>query len=311
MEPGIRDRARGTLLGLAVGDALGAAVEFQPPGTFEKVVGHHGGAPWGIPAGAWTDDTSMALALADSVAKAGWDLDDQMRRYVRWWRDGAYSVIDRCFDIGGTTASALTQFIRRPDARSAASTSERSAGNGCIMRLAPVPVRFHPLFPDQLEEVCRYARESSLTTHAAPQCVSASEGLTVILAGLIHGLDRRTVLDPSWPPMVELRRIRPPHREVAAVWDGSFRVKDPPEIRAGGYVVACLEAALWAFDRESDFRSAVLAAVNLGNDSDTVGAVCGQLAGARWGESGIPNDLLDGLVRREMIETALDGLLEY
>ena len=112
------DRKRGALLGLAVGDALGAAVEFKPPGTFEPVTDYRAGGPHGLSAGEWTDDTSMALALADSIiTHAGWDLNDQARRYVSWWREGEYSVNGRCFDIEITIRAALSRFERTGDAQ--------------------------------------------------------------------------------------------------------------------------------------------------------------------------------------------------
>jgi len=143
----VDNRRRGALLGLAIGDALGAAVEFSPPGTFEPVTGFRAGGPHRLEAGEWTDDTSMALALAASIAEVGWDLNDQSRRYVRWWRHGEYSVTGRCFDIGFTIRAALLRFQQTGDARSSASTSEGASGNGSIMRLAPVPIRFVHLFP--------------------------------------------------------------------------------------------------------------------------------------------------------------------
>ena len=123
----MRDRQRGTLIGLAVGDALGAAVEFHTPGTFRPVTGYRGDGPHGLRPGEWTDDTSMALALADSIATAGWDAADQMRRYVAWYRDGDYSVIGRCFDIGVTTAEALTRFERGTPALECGDEDEYSA----------------------------------------------------------------------------------------------------------------------------------------------------------------------------------------
>ena len=147
------DRQLGTLIGLAVGDALGAAVEFQPPGTFEPVTGYRGGGPHGLALGEWTDDTSMALALADSIAEAAWDLNDQARRYVEWWQTGAYSVNGRCFDIGTTTAAALQRFQESGDARSSADHSEHASGNGSIMRLAPVPIRYSYMFPDGIGDL--------------------------------------------------------------------------------------------------------------------------------------------------------------
>ena len=304
------DHQRGCLLGLAVGDALGAAVEFQPPGSFKPVTGYRAGGPHGLGPGEWTDDTSMALALADSIAQVGWNLDDQARRYVDWWRNGAYSVIGRCFDIGITTRSSLVLFERDGDARNSGDRAERASGNGSIMRLAPVPFRYWDYFPDQIEQLATLATESSLPTHGSPQCLSACRYMALVLAGLMHGLDREEVLSSDWEPLEQLRRLEPLRPAVDAVASGSFRQLDPPAIQGSGYVVKSLEAALWAFHDAQDFREAVLKAVNLGDDADTTGAVCGQFAGAFWGEAGIPQEWLDGLAKREMLEQALAGLMD-
>jgi ADP-ribosyl-[dinitrogen reductase] hydrolase len=304
-----RDRQRGMLLGLAVGDALGAAVEFAAPGTFAAVSGYRGGGPHGLGPGEWTDDTSMALALADSIAAAGWDLNDQAARYVEWWRTGKYSVNSRLFDIGVTTRAALGRFERSGDARRSGDPSESASGNGSIMRLAPVPIAFAGWFPDRLADLIARAVESSIPTHASPQCLSACAGLAVLLAGLADGLPREVVLDPDWPVWRQVAALRPLHPAVEGILRGSYRAKAPPAIRGSGYVVDCLEAALWAFAGAASFPEAILRAVNLGDDADTTGAVCGQLAGACWGESGIPPEWLSGLARRDQIERALHGLL--
>ena len=124
----MNDRRRGALIGLAVGDALGAAVEFKSPGSFAPVTGYRSGGPLGLKAGEWTDDTSMALALADSMASVGWDLNDQAGRYVSWWKTGKYSVNGRCFDIGITTRSALSRFVASKNALDSGDASERSPG---------------------------------------------------------------------------------------------------------------------------------------------------------------------------------------
>jgi ADP-ribosyl-[dinitrogen reductase] hydrolase len=304
----VDDRRRGALLGLAVGDALGAAVEFSPPGTFEPVTGYRAGGPHGLKAGEWTDDTSMALALAASIAEVGWDLTDQTRRYVRWWRRGEYSVNGRCFDIGITTQAALARFESTGDARSSATRSESASGNGSIMRLAPVPIRFLHLFPDQIAALALLAVESSLPTHASPQCLSACRYFALILAGLMHGNDRDKVLDPDWEPLRRLRSAEGLHPDIDAVASGSFRHRSPPGIVGSGYVVRSLEAALWAFHAAADFREAVLKAVNLGDDADTTGAVCGQLAGAYWGVEGIPPDWLSDLARLEELDAAVRAI---
>ena len=178
-----------------------------------------------------------------------------------------------------------------------------------IMRLAPVPIRFVHLFPDRVPELVALAAESSLPTHASPQCLSACRYLALILAGLMHGVDRDEVLSPNWELLQRLRAVHQLHPAVDEVAAGSFRRRSPPEIVGRGYVVESLEAALWAFHAAEDFREAVLKAVNLGDDADTTGAVCGQLAGAYWGVAGIPLEWLDGLAKREELEQAVRAIM--
>lgn len=300
---------RGALIGLAVGDALGAAVEFSSPGSFAPVTGYRSGGPHRLNPGEWTDDTSMALALADSIATVGWDLNDQASRYVEWWKNGKYSVNGRCFDIGITTRRALHNFLASKDALASGDGSERASGNGSIMRLAPVPIRFASLYPDKLDELSRLADESSLPTHASEQRRSACRYLATVLAALLRGEDRRAVLSPNWKLLQILNDIKPLDPLIQRVAEGSFRQKQPPAIEGSGWVVKSLEAALWAFHNADSFEEAVLRAVNLGDDADTAGAICGQLAGAFWGESSIPGSLRSGLARMDMLENALAGIV--
>lgn len=132
-------RQHGCLLGLAIGDALGAAVEFRTPGSFEPVTGYRAGGPHGLDAGEWTDDTSMTLALVDSIASAGWDLNDQISRYVAWWRRGEYSVNSRCFDIGIATRTALANFERHGDARTSGARNQTAASADRRSRRRQIP----------------------------------------------------------------------------------------------------------------------------------------------------------------------------
>jgi len=305
----MNNRLRGALIGLAVGDALGAAIEFKSPGSFAPVTGYRNGGPHRLEAGEWTDDTSMALALADSIATVGWDLNDQASRYVQWWRTGKYSVNGRCFDIGITTRSALDNYVADKDALASGDRSERASGNGSIMRLAPVPIRYAHLYPTECKELSGLAEESSLPTHASEQCVSACRYLATVLAALIQGEDRDEVLCPDWKPLQLLNDIKPLHPLIQKVAQGSFRRKHPPAIQGLGWVVKSLEASLWAFHDAATFEEAVLRAVNLGDDADTTGAICGQLAGAFWGESNIPESLRSGLARMDMLENALAGIV--
>src|SRR4029453_10679884 len=140
--PTLEERYRGALIGLATGDALGATLEFKPPGTFEPISDMVGGGPFKLDPGQWTDDTSMARCLPKGLFECnGFDPIDQLSRYLRWKRDGHHSSIGRCFDIGDTVLAALARFERYSEPWSG-STEEHSAGNGSLMRLAPVPLFF-------------------------------------------------------------------------------------------------------------------------------------------------------------------------
>lgn len=286
------------LLGLAIGDALGAAVEFRRPGTFAPVTGYRAGGPHGLDPGEWTDDTSMALALADSLAARGMDPIDQSQRYVAWWRDGAYSVTGACFDIGNATRAALARFVQTGEL--GGDTADGSSGNGSIMRLAPVPIHFASLWPNDVAALAEQGAVSSRTTHASAKCLSACRWMTVALAALAAGTPREEVLATDFGLSL--------HPEIAKVVAGSYRGQPADAIRGSGYVVRSLEAALWAFHDAASFQDAVLAAVNLGDDADTTGAICGQLAGAFFGVDGIPPGWLAGLARSAWIEDAVARL---
>lgn len=289
------DRFRGALLGLAVGDALGTTVEFRPRGTFRPVTDMIGGGPFDLEPGQWTDDTSMALCLAASLAETGrFDLADQIDRYCRWHETGYLSSNGRCFDIGNTIRAALRRY-RATGNPAAGSTDPRSAGNGCIMRLAPVVLYFHP---DE-DRVARHAAESCLTTHGASECLEAASLLGRILARALAGQSKERILQTE---------IHESSREprVAAIENGDYLVKTESQIRGSGYVIDCLEAALWCFARTETFEAAVLAAANLGDDADTTAAVCGQVAGAFYGESGVPRRWIERLTMADEIRELAD-----
>ena len=199
------ERYRGCLLGLAAGDAVGTTLEFKSPGSFAPIEDMVGGGPFGLAPGQWTDDTSMALCLAESlVERKGFDPVDQLEKYVRWYREGYLS--------------------------------------------------------------------------STP----------------ISGYWEENPLSP----------------EIDEIADGSFRRREPPQIKGKGHVVKSLEAALWAFHRGDIFREGCLLAVNLGDDADTTGAVYGQLAGAFWGEKGIPESWRAKLAHRPLIESLAERLLD-
>lgn len=300
------DRYRGALLGLAAGDALGTTLEFRAPGTFEPVVEMTGGGPFGLRPGEWTDDTSMALCLAESlIERGGFDPSDQLNRYVRWRDEGHLASNGRCFDIGIRTNRSLEAYLasgeayreRHPDS---------DAGNGSLMRLAPVPL-FFALDPDAALE---RAADSSRTTHSARPCVDACRYFGGLIVSAVNGVEKRDLLAPLHAPVPGYWRTSQLHPEIDEVAAGSFARREPPEIRGSGHVVRCLEAALWAFARSDTFEKGCLLAVNLGDDADTTGAVFGQIAGAYYGAEGIPVRWREILARRELIISFADRLYE-
>lgn len=292
------DRARGALVGLAVGDAVGTTLEFRPPGSFEPIDDMVGGGPFGLEPGQWTDDTSMALCLADSIVTVGGlDVVDQLRRYVRWRDEGLWSSNGRCFDIGTTTAAQLRRFERtgqpvdpNPD--------EEHAANGSLMRLAPVPIAWHRSIPEAAER----SGASSRSTHAATRPVDCCRLYGAMVAAVVGGTPLDEVLAPTFWRWGDL------HPQVASVAAGSFREKEPPAIRGSGFCIDALEAALWAVHSAHDFRSAVLRAANLGDDADTTAAIAGQIAGAWWGWSGIPSEWRSKVTMADEITRLADDL---
>ena len=296
IEPEV-DRYRGALLGLAVGDALGAPLEFMQPGAFEPVTEMLGGGPHALLPGEWTDDTSMALCLAESLVQCrGFDAKDQLERYVRWWKYGHLSSTGLCFDIGLTTRAALEAF--QSTGEPSGLTSPDSAGNGSIMRLAPVPM-YYALSMDHAVE---YAAQSSVTTHASENAVSACRFMAAVIVRALWGADKEEVLAPAVVGGLS--------DEVKRVAFGSFRIFSPPHIRGSGYVVESLEAALWAFHNSDNFADGACLAVNLGEDADTTGAVYGQIAGAYYGASEIPERWIEALAHRNLITDFADRLYD-
>jgi ADP-ribosyl-[dinitrogen reductase] hydrolase len=293
-----RDRARGALIGLAVGDALGTTVEFRPPGSFKPVTSMTGGGPFGLEPGQFTDDTSMALCLAESLSALGrFDERDQLAHYLQWWRNGRLSSNGHCFDIGSATQTSLAHFERTGELLA---VDDQAAGNGSLMRLAPAALfaRGDEVLASEL------AARSSRTTHGARQATDACRLFAVMLTRAVAGASKGELLDPALWTLGTL------HPEVEEVARGSFLRRSPPEIKGSGYVVRCLEAALWAFAQSTTFAEGCLLAVNLGDDADTTAAIYGQLAGAHYGADGIPAHWRERVHRGDEIEAIADALLE-
>lgn len=297
----LRDRYRGAIIGAAVADALGQPIEFEVPGSFPPVTGYQAGGTWNLPAGYWTDDTSLTICLAESLlAKRGHDPVDQLTRYHRWWRDGENSSTGKCFDIGTTTRTALELFEASGCPYCGSIRGDRS-GNGSLMRLAPVPLYFLNDPATALE----MAEKSSRTTHASRACLDGCRFWAGLIIGALQGLSKKEILTPHYSPTNEANDW------CHAIWQvagGGYQIKGE-ELQSTGYVVDTLEVALESFWSTSNFRDAVLRAVNRGGDSDTASCVCASLAGAYYGFGGIPAEWVTGLHDHAALLALADRLL--
>lgn len=291
-----KDFHKGALLGLAVGDALGTTVEFRRRDSFPLHTEMTGGGAFRVKPGEWTDDTAMALCLAKSLIECeGFDSRDQLERYLRWMNDGYMSCQGSCFDIGNTTREALRRFSRTTVSY-AGTDYPFASGNGGIMRLAPAVIA-----ADDRETALEYAINCSRTTHASADCLDAAELLGAILWELREGADLNDVL-------VDLPDTDERAMGIGRIKRGFFRHFSRDEISSSGYAIDTLEAALWSCYHADCFEDALIAAVNLGDDADTVGAVTGQIAGAAWGMETIPTRWLEQLVWRQKIESIAEAL---
>jgi len=299
----LRDRFQGALLGLAVGDALAAHTQFRKPGSFAAVGDLLGGGPFDLPRGAWTDDTAMALLLAESLLeREGFDAQDQVDRYVRWQREGYGSATGQCVGISANVARALATALYRRQPF-AGSHDPEQLDKDPLVRVAPVVMYF---FSDANAAVSR-AAEAARITAQAPMVLDCVRLFAAMVRLALTGKEKEAVLRPPRETWTSVN-TRP---EVLALYEGSYQRRMPPEITAGGHVVQALEAALWAFHHGESYREGALLAANLGRDSDVVTSAYGQLAGAYHGVSAIPGIWRNSLMRQEVVIDTADRLLTH
>jgi len=308
--PEKHQREKGALMGHIVGDALGVPYEFQPRSmmTANPATGMTGYGTYSQPPGTWSDDSSMMLCIMENEILRG-NVNTLADRFVRWYTDGYMTPHDECFDIGITTRTALERCISGIDPRVSGLDDPMAAGNGTLMRIAPYAFRNMP-------DGRHHMLEQNGITHRAPLAQISCMALQEIFVKLLDGAT----------PTVALANMLEQFEWMARTWLSATpqqcnevigRIKHPrfselpaSEIQSSGFVVHTLEASLWCLLRSTDYRSAVLAAVNLGNDTDTTAAVTGALAGAYYGLDDIPAEWISTLVRREHVEMIVDKFLE-
>ncbi|RCW58738.1 MULTISPECIES: ADP-ribosylglycohydrolase family protein [Halanaerobium] len=296
-----KNNAAGAFFGLIVGDALGAAVEFKKRDSFKKITDMRSDGPHGLEAGYWTDDSSMALCLAESLSKKGFNQQDQLLRYLDWYRNGYLSSTGSCFDIGANTAHSLEFFEEN---EKLPPVKDRAAGNGSLMRLAPVPI----FFRDDFMDAVKYSGESSLTTHNNQMAIDSCRYFGGLLQQFINA---RIEMDAFKVKVIKDTAVdlNLNDRVILAV-KGAFQ-KNRSEIKSDGFVINTLEASIWSFLKTDSFKEALILAANLGDDADTVAAVTGQLAGAYYGYDSIPKKWTAKLAKPDLLEKIFKNLYNH
>jgi ADP-ribosylglycohydrolase len=309
-----RGRVTGAMIGLAIGDALGLPVEFEPRRAREAdpVVSFRGGGTWKLEPGFWSDDTALTLCLAESIVLRGFDPDDFGKRALSWLDEGLWSAGGQAIGAGGATRRALVRIGSGMPAVLAGGRGENDNGNGSIMRILPASIWLAPLpEPARLRAIAAY----SAVTHGHPRSILAAWLHCLVSARLLRGEAPKE----AYSNAMEEARARMPSLPVALraeegvyarLLDGGLASVPASAIRASGYVVHCLEASLWCLLKGSDFRSTVLAAVNLGEDADTTGAVAGGLAGLAYGRAALPDEWARAVARSSEIASLAEKLAD-
>jgi len=301
------NRQHGCLLGLAIGDALGAPVEFKKRGSFEPVTAYRSGGKFHLRAGEWTDDTSMALCLAQSLLDVGgFDPVDQMDKYIAWMIEGYMSCTGRSIGLGKVCQRSLIRYLRTKQPYTDID-NEKFSGNGSLMRLAPVCI----YYADNLDEAIHYAALSSKTTHGSPIAVDCCRYMAYIVVHLFYAKEKQEIFSQEFRDnTIRYFAKDPLHHTLMPLLYGDFMRKSENNIASSGYAIHSLESALWSFYHTDTFEESLLKAVNLGDDADTVGAITGQIAGAYYGTNTIPTQLITSLSSYEMIITIVNNLFE-
>jgi ADP-ribosyl-[dinitrogen reductase] hydrolase len=282
------------MIGLAVGDALGAPVEFKDKGTFPYISDMIAGGAFQLNKGEWTDDTSMALCLLDSLISVGFDLNDQADRYIKWYKQGYFSVKGYCFDIGCNTRKSLENYIKTGNI---VSPFVDSCGNGAIMRLAPITL--YTAFMKDVD-IVKYSGETSKVTHNSLLSIEACRFMSLLISRLINGYSKNEALNS----------IDTEFKTEIKDFLSLEYIVNKDTLNNSGYVVDSLKLALWGFYTTNNFKDGLLKVVNWGGDSDTNGAIYGQIAGAYYGLDGIPDNWKKVLYKKDMIKVMILKLIE-
>ena len=299
------NRIKATVLGHAVADALGVPVEFDDRAKLKQapVTDMEGYGTYNMPEGCWSDDTSMAIAALDSLKKGGVDWQEIMENFCKWYYKDEYTPTGVLFDAGGTCIAAIQAFNGGARPLESGLTLERSNGNGSLMRIYPFVLYQYYLGNKDIDMI----HKASMLTHAHLRSQLGCGIYALVMWELMGQQSKDAVLRG----IKKARELYAGTDEAEAYlrifnWGEGEDLCDEGEIKSSGYVVDTLEAALWSLLKSDSYASAVLCAVNLGDNTDTVGAVTGALAGILYGYEGIPAQWLKKLKKREYLESMCD-----
>lgn len=298
-------RVVGGILGVVTGDALGLPVQFMTRAEVKKrpVSGMQGGGFLALPPGTWSDDSSLTLCLAESLVDKGYDLKDMSDRFVRWYREGYWTPFGQAFDIGNATRQAMQRLMKGVKPLEAGPAGEDNNGNGSLMRILPAALYFaHLPEPELIPKMCEVSR----ITHGHARSLLGCSLYAFLVKGLLAGESPAEAYHHMREKALKLEEhsgLGQELRSYSRLLGGSLAELGEDEIRSSGYVVDTLEAALWSLLTSRDFKETVLKAVNLGLDTDSVGAVAGGLAGVCYGFAGIPEEWLSQLIKYNEIFT--------
>jgi len=304
------------IMGLAVADALGVPVEFESRDSLSKnpVVGVRAYGTYNQPAGTWSDDTSMTLALADSLAR-GLNYNDIMENFIKWYEYGEFTPHGEVFDVGIATTKALLRYKEGVFPLKCGGKNELDNGNGSLMRILPVVYYLQSVYGTDFQredEVFEIIHNVSSLTHGHKRSLMACGIYISVVSMLLSGMNLETAVDSGVNRAMEYYRRRDNFKyeikHFSRLEIRDFKNLPEYEIKSSGYVVSTLEAAIWSLLNTDDYKSCVLKAVNLGDDTDTVGAAAGGLAGIKYGYEAIPEEWKATLARREYIEKLCNHL---
>ena len=303
------EKIKAMTLGIAVADAVGVPVEFKSRYILKKrpVIDMLGYGSHYQPAGTWSDDTSMTIATMESITRQKRiDYADLMNNFALWYFEGEFTTRGEVFDCGGTTLSAIIKYVRGIPLEDCGSEESYSNGNGSLMRILPVVVYLHSIYGKDFDErAMSVIHEVSALTHAHPRSIVGCGIYSLIAVQLLEG---KTIPEAIQIGLNNAEKYYSDFvfvdefEKYSRLWQEDFATLPEEEIKSTGYVVDTLEAALWCLLNTKNYKSLVLKAVNLGEDTDTVAAVAGGLAGIYYGLEEIPEEWLLKLQNRECLE---------